>query len=131
MVGGEFQAQDLGEHRWVLTARGEVDLSTTPSPRDVIESVMDTGTRVVVDLSAAEFIDSTTVNALVHGHRRAVEDECDAFVVVAAQGSRARRLLDLLSFAEVFPLYDSMADGERAAFNGTAQTRSGSIDPDF
>lgn len=130
MAGGEFHAQDLGEHRWVLSAQGEVDLSTTPSPRAVIEAVMDTGTRVVVDVSAAEFIDSTTVNALVYGHQRAADDACHAFVIVAAPGSAARRLLDLLSIVEVIPLYDSLAEGERAAFNGTAQrTPSGSIDP--
>jgi len=50
---------------------GEVDLHTAPEFKELMTGVIDAGrTRVVVDLSSATFIDSTTLGVLVGGEKR-------------------------------------------------------------
>ena len=52
-------------NRSVVVLRGEADLSTRPALSDVLSRVIaDRVGDVVIDLAAAEFIDSSTVHAL-------------------------------------------------------------------
>ena len=44
------------EGAWVLTLRGEHDLSTATAVRDALRHVFDAGSAVVVDLSAVTFM---------------------------------------------------------------------------
>jgi hypothetical protein len=45
---------------------GEHDLSTVPALRTALDTVITTSPNVIVDLSEATFIDSSTVGALIH-----------------------------------------------------------------
>ena len=92
---------------WILVLRGEHDLSTSDTLVAELDAVFAHGTRVVVDLGETTFVDSTILNALFHGYRRSQEKLEDALVVVAPPGSMARRILDLVGFGDVLPIYDS------------------------
>lgn len=92
---------------WVLGLRGEHDLSTRDTLIAEIEAVFAHGTRVVVDLSETTFLDSSILNVLFEGHRQSRHKHEDAFVVAAPHGSLARRMLDLIQFGDVVPIYDS------------------------
>ena len=50
---------------WVLTLHGEHDVSTEPSLAEELERVAAAGGPVVVDLSDAQFIDSSILRVLV------------------------------------------------------------------
>src|SRR5215212_11337723 len=55
----------------VIELGGEIDLYTAPEFKERMAEIVDEGkTRVVVDLSQASFIDSTTLGVLVGGVKR-------------------------------------------------------------
>ena len=55
----------------VVAAGGELDMGAAPPLRETIERVIEDGVRrVVVDLSEATFIDSTTIGVLMGAKRR-------------------------------------------------------------
>ena len=58
----------------VLVPRGEHDLSTQSLIQQGIDDAIRAGKSVVVDLSQADFIDSTVLAAILHGQRRAASE---------------------------------------------------------
>jgi anti-sigma B factor antagonist len=65
---GDWQA---GKGTHVVAAGGELDMGAAPAIRDTIERLLEEGVRVlVVDLSEATFIDSTTIGVLMGAKRR-------------------------------------------------------------
>jgi len=92
---------------WILALRDEHDLSTRDTLVAELDAVFAHGTRVVVDMAETTFADSSILNALFDGYRRAQEKSDDALVVVALPGSTAKRILDLVGFGEIVPVYDS------------------------
>lgn len=55
----------------VVSPRGPVDAATAPALRSALESAADEGGRVLVDLGAVTFLDSTGLGVLVGCLRRA------------------------------------------------------------
>ena len=53
----------------VVEAVGEIDMATAPQLAAALEAVSGRVTRVVVDLSAVSFLDSSGLNTLVHAQR--------------------------------------------------------------
>ena len=55
----------LGERTHAIEIEGEIDLHAAPSMQERIDAVLERGkTRVIVDLSAVTFIDSTGLTVL-------------------------------------------------------------------
>jgi stage II sporulation protein AA (anti-sigma F factor antagonist) len=94
---------------WVLALEGEHDLSTSQTLRAELEAVYAHGTKVAVDLSEATFLDSSILQALYDGLRMAQEKAEDGLAVVAPPGSCAERILQLVGFDQVLPVYASLA----------------------
>lgn len=82
----------------LLRAHGEIDLVAVEQLPELSELVR-AGAPVVLDLSAVTFLDSAGVR-LVHQVARACGRNRDAFCLVAAPGSRPRRVLDVLGLTE-------------------------------
>ncbi len=84
----------------MILLRGEHDLSTQPRLRARIDEALAAGMSVVIDLSEAEFIDSTVVAAILHGHRRATDGDGgrgQGLAVVASPGAQfVARMLSLV-----------------------------------
>lgn len=57
----------------VVVFRGEHDLSTSESVEALLGSLIDENELVVVDFSEAEFVDTSTIHALVKSHSAAVQ----------------------------------------------------------
>lgn len=53
----------------VVTLAGELDISTAPDVQDALAELTDAPRKVVVDLSALEFCDSTGLAALLGAHK--------------------------------------------------------------
>ena len=69
----EFSAWDeqIDDSTHVVAVRGEIDLFTAPEFKSRIHEAIDAGRDlVVVDLSAATFIDSSSLGVLIAAHRR-------------------------------------------------------------
>jgi anti-anti-sigma factor len=65
--------------------------------------------RVVVDLSAVAFLDSSGLNALVHAQRNLAEREID-FRVVSREDQNVRRLFDITQLVDTLGVVESLAD---------------------
>lgn len=107
-VGTVVVEQDCGV--WVLTLRGEHDMSTEPSLRQELDRVFAAGSAVVVDLSRAEFIDSSVLDALVYGHRRATQEPHQVAVVMPDSDRPVARLLSVAGVTSILDTYTSRAD---------------------
>jgi len=105
---------------WILVLRGEHDLSTAPNLRRELDGIYDSGSRVVVDLTDVAFMDSSILNALVHGCERASQKAEHSFALVAPHGSRTTRILDLV-ISHRIPRFETRA----AAVAATAAATGG------
>ena len=100
---------------WVLTLRGEHDLSTATALRNSLRDVFDSGSAVVVDLSAVTFMDSSILNAILYGSERALTDDEHRFAVVLPPGpSVARRVLELTGVDRVLAIHPDRASAVAA-----------------
>ncbi len=92
----------------VLTVSGEVDSSTAPSLRAVVDSAFADGARsLTVDLDGVTFLDSAGLCVLAGAHRRAAEDGVVLRVVASTRAVirplQITGLYDLLAVERVEP----------------------------
>ena len=63
--------EEIDAHTHVISLGGEIDLYTAPEFKERMVELIDAGKKhIVVDLSTATFIDSTTLGVLVGGVKR-------------------------------------------------------------
>jgi anti-sigma B factor antagonist len=105
----------------VIELSGEVDLYTAPEFKERMVNLIEEGkTRLVIDLSKATFIDSTTLGVLVGGVKR-LRVAGGAMALVCTDPS-ITKIFAITGLDRVFPIYDSrdaaldeVASGEAAA----------------
>src|SRR5687768_2123165 len=90
-------ALERGDDGFVVVAiSGEHDLSTAPDLRRHIDELIGNGEATIVDLSAATFIDSSVLGAILDGRRRADEEGVGFAVAQNKTGAEAvTRVLDI------------------------------------
>lgn len=91
----------------VVSADGEVDVASSPALWHALDDAIGQGTRVVADLSAVSFLDSTGLGVLVQA-LNAVKDAGGALRVVVADPN-VLKVFEVTSLDEVFDLRDSVA----------------------
>jgi anti-sigma B factor antagonist len=93
----------------VMSVQGEIDLYTVPKLQRELASVLATGdpVRLIVDLSAVDFCDSTGVNVLLAAHRQAREKGGD--LELAAPRPAVRKILQVTGLETVFTVTDNPA----------------------
>jgi anti-sigma B factor antagonist len=97
----------------LLTVTGEVDSSTAPSLRAVVDTAFADGVRTLtVDLEGVTFLDSAGLCVLAGAHRRAAEDGV-VFRVLASTRAVVRPL-------QITGLYDLLAVGQPRSGAGAA-----------
>lgn len=92
----------------IVALHGEHDLSKVASLRIELDAAIAASSAIVVDLTDAEFVDSTTLQALLQSHRAAQDRDLRLAVVVPAD-SFTRRLFDLVGLAAVVATYPTRA----------------------
>lgn len=97
----------------VVVLLGEHDMSTATEIRSTVESLLQSGVNVVVDLTETEFIDSSTFHALEEGLRLAPRHGARMGFHVATQRI-VERLLGLTGALAEWPVYRTRADAIRA-----------------
>jgi anti-sigma B factor antagonist len=86
---------------YLIRVRGEIEVATAPEVRRALSSAITIPTgRVVLDLCAVNFIDSTGVQTLLHAHRR-LRELNRRFVIVCPGGS-VRRAFEIANLLDTF-----------------------------
>jgi anti-sigma B factor antagonist len=92
--------ESTADGRVIVTLRGELDVVAAAGVNEALRRGLATGQRVVVDLGAVSFIDSTGLAAIV---KSAETDAQRAQLVLRpSQHQQPQRLLDLTSVSELF-----------------------------
>ena len=109
----------------VVTATGDVDLASAPRLRErLVEAIEHFGPFVVVDLSGADFLDSSGLGVLAGLLRRVAAGNGEMRVVA---GGAVRDLLGMTRLDRVFVVFESLADATSAppAPRSQPSTRAG------
>ena len=111
----------LGDGVSSVSVGGEVDLSTAPELKEVLNGVIDGGARyVLVDLSSATFIDSTTLGVLMGAVKRVRPDGGE--IAIACKDQNIRKIFEITLLDRVFAIFDTPEEGgehlRRAASEG-------------
>ena len=89
---------------------GEVDLSTAPELKEVLNGVIDGGSRLIlVDLSKATFIDSTTLGVLMGAVKRVRPDGGE--IAIACDDPNIRKIFEITLLDRVFGIFDTAQAG--------------------
>lgn len=108
MVAGTCRVDRAGvDGVAVVAAVGEFDLATSEVLRGALESAAsEIGPRVVVDLSATSFLDSSCIGVLVVAARNAVTE--GGWVRLLNPHDNVRRVLGLTQVDELLGAYDDL-----------------------
>ena len=98
----------------LVDLEGELDLFTAPRLQQVLlEGIEHGARRVVIDLSAVTFIDSTALGVLIGAGKRLLRSQGSLGIVCPHGG--VRRLLELTSLDSVFAIYSTRTEALGAA----------------
>ena len=97
---------DEREDRVVVMPRGELDMASAPELEQTLMPRLESGSWVVLDLRALEFIDSSGLRVVVGAHR-AAEDGGGRFTCVrGAAGSTVHRIVEIAGIDGVIEMVD-------------------------
>jgi anti-sigma B factor antagonist len=107
----------------VVVVRGEHDIYTAPALRDRLDQALGAGgggadapVGVVVDLSAATFLDSSILGALLEARRQALEKTLGYVVCLGEEPEPGvQRILEITGLVPVFPVVRSQEEALEAA----------------
>jgi anti-sigma B factor antagonist len=100
-------AERLDGDAGVVRVSGEVDMYTAPQLKESLLSLIEQGTsRVVVDLSAVTFIDSTALGVLIGGVRRV--HALDGAMALVVTGRPVQRVLSITGLDRVFGIHSTL-----------------------
>jgi anti-anti-sigma factor len=119
---GEIAVQDLPGDRWLVTLTGEHDLATAETLRERLTGIYKTGTAVVVDLSTADFIDSSILAVLLEANQLSESSACEHLGLVITKDTFPERLLRLVGALRMLETFRSVEEA-LAAFD-TPETSS-------
>jgi len=110
---------ELGDGVSSVIVGGEVDLSTAPELKEVLNGVIDGGAHLVlVDLSTATFIDSTTLGVLMGAVKRV--RPYGGEIAIACKDPNIRKIFEITLLDRVFAIFDTPSAGAEHLHRGAA-----------
>ncbi|HUY71683.1 MAG TPA: STAS domain-containing protein [Gaiellaceae bacterium] len=110
MVQLEISTADLGGGVASVGVAGEVDLYTAPALKAALRETIDGGARnVLVDLSRATFIDSTTLGVLMGAVKRL--RPAGGELAIACSDPNIRKIFEITLLDRIFNIFDLPAQG--------------------
>jgi anti-anti-sigma factor len=101
---------ELPEGASVVTLVGEHDAFGAETLKRELDSLLESGRPIVVDLGEATFIDSATVGVLLTAYRRVEAEGLSLGLVLPMSAGRyVRQLIETAKLDTVFPIHDSIA----------------------
>ena len=111
----EDEAIDDSTH--VIVLGGEVDLYTAPEFKERMVELIEAGKQqIVVDLSKATFIDSTTLGVLVGGVKRL--RPAGGSLALVCTDENITKIFEITGLDRVFPIHESRDDALAAVASG-------------
>lgn len=106
----------------VLALTGEVDVSNTPQVREAgLKLLADGAKKLVVDLSATDYMDSAGLGTLVGLLKRL--KEAGGAMAIAGPQPRVNRLFQITGLNQIFSIYEDVG----TAIKEVAHERGGAI----
>jgi anti-sigma B factor antagonist len=106
----EISTVDLGGGVATVGVAGEVDLYTAPSLKAALSETIDRGARnVLVDLSRATFIDSTTLGVLMGAVKRL--RPAGGELAIACNDPNIRKIFEITLLDRIFNIFDLPGEG--------------------
>ena len=104
-LGGMPVATDLRVERprfdaVVVVLEGEHDVSSSERLQELLESLLDQHALVVADLTEADFVDSSVINALVQANRAASAPDAGRLVLQCCGDAVVYRVLEVTGILE-------------------------------
>ena len=123
MHPGEISVERGDSGVVVVSLTGEHDLSTAPALRELLEAEFEQSTPIVVNLSRAEFIDSSIIGVMLDMHRRAEEAGLGFATALEDGAPPVRRVLEITGLDENLPIRDSEREAIETATAGAGGER--------
>lgn len=92
---------------------GEVDIETAPELQGLIENSLTQGRSIAIGFEQCSYLDSSVINVLVKAHKLAT-GRGRRVIVVAPNGSGARRVFDVAGLHHLMPVIDSFEQVDSA-----------------
>jgi anti-sigma B factor antagonist len=93
----------------VIALSGEADVYTSPRIKQEIVDLLNNGTtKLVVDLTSVEYLDSTGLGVLIGGLKRARERDGDLKLI--CDNLRILRIFEITGLTKIFDIYRSEAE---------------------
>jgi anti-anti-sigma factor len=104
-VVGEVRREAAGDRVEIVILSGEHDLGTVPQVREALGAAATDGKAIVVDLSAATFVDSSILGALLEARRTALDAGRGFAVACSGESEPVRRVLEVTGLADELPVH--------------------------
>jgi len=102
----KVETRNVQEGVAVIGLSGEVDVYTSPRLKQEMVDLLNRGTvKLVVDLSAVEYLDSTGLGVLIGGLKRARERDGDLRLI--CDNLRILRIFEITGLTKIFDIYRS------------------------
>ncbi|HLM25653.1 MAG TPA: STAS domain-containing protein [Thermoleophilaceae bacterium] len=112
-----IQDEEIDSETHVIHLGGEVDLYTAPEFKERLVELIENGkTKIVVDLSDATFIDSTTLGVLVGGVKRLRPGGGSLALVCSDQN--ITKIFEITGLDRVFPIHETRDEALSAVASG-------------
>jgi len=105
----DLTTQAVGDGTFVVALSGEVDLYTAPELKtELLRLVAEEPRRIIVDMTDATFVDSTTLGVLLGAVKRLRLQDGDLEIVCS--DLNIRRILSITLLDRAFTIYGSLGD---------------------
>ena len=116
----DIKTEQLGDDAYVISLAGEVDLYTAPEFKERMVELIESGKKqIVVDLSKATFIDSTTLGVLVGGVKRL--RPAGGSLTLVCTDENISKIFEITGLDRVFPIHGSRDEALQALASGATE----------
>jgi anti-anti-sigma factor len=113
VIAVEVAIVDYDEDICLVQVRGQLDLDSAQGLRDALDPLLATPSpRLIIDLSAVDFCDSTGLSALATAHTYSVAR--GGLVHLAGPSMFLHRILTTVGLAERIPIFATVSDAAGA-----------------
>ena len=113
----DIKTEELSNDAYVIALTGEVDLYTAPEFKERMVELIESGKKqIVVDLSKATFIDSTTLGVLVGGVKRL--RPAGGQLALVCTDENITKIFEITGLDRVFPIHSSREEALDAVSSG-------------
>lgn len=110
----KMNTRSVDDEASIIDLEGEVDVYTAPQLKQQIITLLDGGVRrVVVNLTAVDYLDSTALGVLIGGLKRLRER--DGTLDLICPNPRIKRIFEITGLDKIFDIYSTEEEATKMA----------------